>query len=461
MSKTYDLIALGTGTGAKYVAKACRLAGWRVAMVDCLPYGGTCALRGCDPKKALWSVADAFATARALQPAGIEAQSLRLDWPKMMAFKRSFTDPVPDKRETQFGELDIDMFHGTARFVGPSTIAIGDERLEARHVLIATGAEPAPLPIPGAEHLISSTDFLELERLPKSLIIIGGGYIGYEASHTANCAGAKVTVLQRGQPLTNFDPDMVKRLTEKSRDMGIDLHTETPVESVEKTSSGVRVHASHKGESLVFEAEMVLHAAGRVPALDALDLQAADIERDGKGLKLTPQLQSVSNPVVYAAGDAAARRPALTPVAALDAKVVAANLLEGAGREPDYLGVPSIAFTLPPIGRVGMLESEARQAGLCFPVNHGEMGDWQVARHVGERTGAYKVLIEDGSERILGTHLLGPGTIEMLNILALAVRGKLPATAISTSYRSFPPLRPTFSTWLNDVVTAPVSAGIL
>lgn len=134
MNKSYDLVAIGTGTAAKNVAKACRRAGWRVAVADYLPYGGTCALRGCDPKKALWSVANAFATAQRLESAGIEAPGIHLDWTKMMASKRTFADPVPDKREAQFKELGIDRFHGTARFVGPNTIAIGDERLEARHI---------------------------------------------------------------------------------------------------------------------------------------------------------------------------------------------------------------------------------------------------------------------------------------------------------------------------------------
>lgn len=438
MNRSYDLVTIGTGTAAKNVAKACRRAGWRVAVVDYLPYGGTCALRGCDPKKALWSVADAFATAQRLQSAGIETPGMHLDWTKMMAFKRTFTDPVPEKREAQFKELSIDRFHGTARFASPNTIAIGEERLEARHILIAVGAEPAPLPMPGAEHAIASDEFLELERLPKSFITIGGGYIGYEFAHTATRAGAKVTVLQRGRSLTYFDPDMVKHLTHKTREIGVDVHTHTNVEAIEKTPQGVRVHTTHDGNSLVFEAEMAVHAAGRVPALDALGLEAGGVERDGHQLRLTPHLQSVSNPAVYAAGDAAARGAALTPVAAHDAEVVAANLLENANREPSYLGVPSVAFTLPPIGRVGMLESEAQEAGLSFRVNEGEMGDWQVVQHVGEDTGAYKVLIEEGTEKILGAHLVGPGTVEMLNILAFAIREGLPARAVRNFMSAFP-----------------------
>jgi glutathione reductase (NADPH) len=441
MSEPYDLIALGTGTAAKKVALACREAGWRVAIVDCLPFGGTCALRGCDPKKALWSVAQAFSTVESLQAveAGILADELRLDWGRMMAFKRRFTEPVPHKRETQFREHGIDAFHGFARFTGRNTIAIGNEQFEARHILIATGAKSRPLTFAGAEHLTTSDEFLALETLPKSLVMVGGGYIGFEFAHTATRVGAKVTVLQRGdRALTNFEPDLVRRLIDKSRRIGIEVHLATGVEGVERTEQGVRVRASSNGQSRYFEAEMAVHAAGRVPAIDELDLKVAGIERDEQGLRLTPQLQSVSNPAVFAAGDAAARGPALTPVAAHDAEVVAANLLEGAAREPDYAGVPSVAFTIPPIASVGMTEAQATAAGLEFRVNQDEMTHWQVVRHEAEDTAAYKVLIEEGSERILGAHLIGPGTVEVINLLALAIRLGIPARQMRRFTSAFP-----------------------
>lgn len=174
----YDLVAIGTGTAAKNVSHACRKAGWRVAVVDHLPFGGTCALRGCDPKKALWTVAEAYDRARRLGHSGLGgAQALSLNWSEMAAFKRSFTDPVPAKREAFFKDhdIDIDAYHGRAKFVGPNTIAIGEEQLEARHVLIAAGAEPVRLKVAGAEHLMTSDEFFELSDFPESLVLVGGG----------------------------------------------------------------------------------------------------------------------------------------------------------------------------------------------------------------------------------------------------------------------------------------------
>lgn len=364
---------------------------------------------------------------------------MHLDWGRMLAFKRRFTDPVPEKRAAQFKKHGIDAYQGFARFTGRDTVAIDDREFEARHVLIATGAEPRPLPCAGAEHLVTSDEFLSLESLPESLVLVGGGYIGFEFAHTAARVGARVTIVQRRQPLGHFDPDMVQLLVEKSRRVAIDVQTETSVEAVEQTDAGVRVQARHHGEAKHFEAAMAVHAAGRVPALGALDLEAGGVERDEQGLlRLTPGLRSTSNPAVFAAGDAAARGPALTPVAAQDADIVVDNLLEEADRIPDYTGVPSVAFTIPPIGRVGLHEAEARRAGLKFRVNHGDMSDSQVVRHVGEDTGAYKVLIEEESERILGVHLIGPGTIEMLNILAFAVRLGIPATEVKRLMSAFP-----------------------
>jgi glutathione reductase (NADPH) len=441
VTNSYDLVALGTGTAAKKVALACREAGWRVAVVDCRPYGGTCALRGCDPKKALWSVAEAYATARNLMAvdAGLQADAMRLDWSKMMAFKRRFTEPVPAKRERLFREHGIDAYHGVARFVGPNEIAIDGRRIQARHVLIATGAKPRPQCVEGAEHLTTSDEFLALEALPRTVLLVGGGYIGFEFAHTATRAGAKAIVLQRGdRPLKNFEPDLVERLVDKSRRLGIEVHLATCVERVERTSQGVRVTAKREDIEHHFDVDMAVHAAGRVPAIDELDLAAGGVERDKTGLSLTPQLRSVSNPAVFAAGDVVGRGPALTPVAAHDAEIVIANLLEGQSLEPDYTGVPSVAFTMPPIARVGMTEDEAVESGLRFRVNQDEMTDWQVVRHVAEDTAAYKVLIEEGTERILGAHLVGPGTVEVINLFALAIRLGLSTRELRRFTSAFP-----------------------
>lgn len=183
---------------------------------------------------------------------------------------------------------------------------------------------------------------------------------------------------------------------------------------------------------------MVVHAAGRAPALDALDLEAADIATQKGRLNVNEFLQSISNLAVYAAGDAAQQGPPLTPVASHDAKVVAANLLEGNRHKPNYLGVPSVAFTVPPIAAVGMSEEQACKQGLKFRVQRQKASDWYTARRVAGHTYGFKVLVEEPSERILGAHLVGPHADEVSNLFALAIRHALTAESLETTMFAYP-----------------------
>jgi glutathione reductase (NADPH) len=229
MSKIYDLVIVGTGTAAMVAAMRVRAAGWSAAVIDFRPFGGTCALRGCDPKKMLVSGAEAIDFAWRMRGHGV-AGELNIDWPGLIAFKRSFTDSVPAKHEQMYAGKGIETFHGHARFTGRNTMHVDDKVLEGRHFLIAAGAEPVKLGIPGEEYLATSEDFLNLERLPQRIVLVGGGYIAAEFSHIAARAGAKVTILQRGERmLVHFDPDLVGWLMEKFGTIGIDVRTrQTP-----------------------------------------------------------------------------------------------------------------------------------------------------------------------------------------------------------------------------------------
>src|SRR6202171_4234618 len=170
MTDKFDVIAIGTGSAASAVASRCREAGWRVAIVDSRPFGGTCALRGCDPKRVLGGAAEAVDWIRRMKGKGIQAAKLQIDWSELMRFKRSFTEPVPKRREGGFEKAGIAAFHGRARFAGPTTVQVGEETLEGRYVVIAVGEVPADLEIPGTEHLTTSDQFLELHGLPRRLL---------------------------------------------------------------------------------------------------------------------------------------------------------------------------------------------------------------------------------------------------------------------------------------------------
>jgi glutathione reductase (NADPH) len=434
----YDLIIIGTGTAAMVAANHVQAADWRVAVIDFRPFGGTCALRGCDPKKMLVGGARAVDHAKRMRDKGV-AGDAAIDWPELIGFKRTFTDPVPEKHEQRYAKKGIDTYHGTAKFVGPTTLEVDGDRLDAKHVLIAAGAEPIRLGIPGEEHLITNEDFLAMESLPRRIALVGGGYIAAEFSNIAAVAGAEVTVFQRGERmLAHFDPELVGWLMNAFKAHGVDVRTQTNVEGIEKTASGYNVRVSSQGQSETFEVDLVVHSAGRAPALEALDLEAAGIETEKGRLRLNEFLQSTSNPAVYAAGDAAQVGPPLTPVSSHDAKVVAANLLEGNHREPDYRGVPSVAFSLPPIAAVGLTEQQAKERGLKFRMKSQLASDWFTARQAAQPIYGFKVLVDEETDYVLGAHLVGPHADDVINLFALAIRHGVTAEDLKMTMFAYP-----------------------
>ena len=298
MTKKFDVIAIGTGAAASTAAHQCRAAGWQVAVVDSRPFGGTCALRGCDPKKVLVGGAEAVDWARRMKGNGIRAEQLQIDWPELMRFKRTFTDPVPKNSEAGFAKAGIATFHGRARFVGRSTVQVAEEPLEGRYVVIAAGQKPADLRIPGVEHLTTSDQFLELDTLPRRILFIGGGYIAFEFAHLAARVGSQVAIVHRGaRPLSQFDPDLVDQLVAKSRELGIDVQLATEAKGIEKKSGQFFVHGETSGQQRTFETDMVVHAAGRVPEIDDLNLGVAGVEWNERGVKVNEFLQSVSKSI--------------------------------------------------------------------------------------------------------------------------------------------------------------------
>jgi glutathione reductase (NADPH) len=438
MPNNYDVLVIGTGVAASTIIERCHTAGKSVAVIDQRRYGGTCALRGCTPKKVLVHAASVVDAVRRLMNKGLREQTL-IDWTELMAFKRSFTAAVPEKKEQSLRADGIATYHGQARFIEPRMLQVGDEQLQGERIVIASGAEPLELPIDGAEYLSSSSDFLELERLPSRIVFIGGGYIAFEFAHLAARAGAQVTILQRGeQLLKNFDTTLVKALVNYSRALGIAIHANHEVRAVTPENGGLLVHTLGGDGEENFAADLVVHSAGRAPALAALDLKRAGIECDGNHIKLNNYLQSVSNSAVYAAGDAAEQGPPLTPVATIDAQTVASNILKGNCVKPDYSAVPSVVFAIPPLARVGLSESEAREQGFKFRVNARDTSDWFTARHTGESCSAFKTLIEKDSGRLLGAHLLGPRADEVINLFAIAMRSGLTATELREAVLVFP-----------------------
>ncbi|HUX86049.1 MAG TPA: NAD(P)/FAD-dependent oxidoreductase [Chloroflexota bacterium] len=449
--KTYDLVAIGTGAAGSSAAFTCRAAGWEVAIVDMRPYGGTCALRGCDPKKVLVAAEELVDWSHRFRDKAVITGELAIDWSRLIQFKSTFTAPVPEERAKSFAEAGIDAFSGTVRFIDRSTLSVGEQPIAAKHILIAAGAKPRDIPIPGTDLLTTSEQFLDLPKLPQRLVMVGGGYISFEFAHVAARAGAQVTIVHQGtRALEQFDTDLVARLVAATRELGITVLLETSVSAITRNGDHLIVHTeTHAGEKGAITTDAAVHGAGRVPDIDTLDLSAGNVTRTEKGVTVNEYLQSSSNPIVYAAGDAAdSGGLPLTPVAALEGEIAAANLLQPNSRRVAHRGTPSIVFTSPALAAVGLLESTAKERGLAFRTSAGDTSDWYSSRRLAAAPSGFKVLIEDGSDRILGAHILGLGAEELVNAFALSIQLDLTASQLRNVLFAYP----TFSSDLSSMV---------
>lgn len=440
MATTVDVIVIGTGSAAQAVAYKCRESGWSVAVVDSRPFGGTCQLRGCDPKKMLVGVSELVDWSRRMQGKGVSAPALSIEWPEMIRFKRSYTDPGPEENVQAFAKAGILAKEGRAHFVDRTTVEVGGEILVGRYVAIAGGARRATLGIPGEDLLTTSTQFLELDHLPARILFVGGGYIAFEFAHIAARAGAQVRVLHRGsRPLEKFDPDLVGMLVEATRGLGVEVGLNMEVVAIERRGAGFLVRARTPTGDQTFETDMAVHAAGRVPEIDDLNLEAAGVARTPDGVSVNEYLQSVSNSAVYAAGDAVDSGGfPLTPVAGMQGAILASNLIKGNHRTPNYAGIPTVVFTTPPLALVGLTEEAARAEGLRFATNQGDTSEWYTSRRVALRHTGFKTLVEEGTGRILGAHLLGEHADEVINLFGLAIRTGIRASDLKHMVFAYP-----------------------
>jgi glutathione reductase (NADPH) len=431
----FDVLVIGSGTAGQTLAHPIRKAGKTVAVADRRPFGGTCAIRGCQAKKYLVTAAEMVDLTRHMTGNGIGTPAT-IDWPELIRFKKEFTDEVPDNTENDLWEAGIETLHGSVRFTGENSVLVGDVAVAADVIVIATGAKPMPLPIQGAEHLLTSDDFLEMAEMPERVAFIGGGYISMEFAHVAARAGASVTVLEMADRiLGGFDPDLVETLVSASEAEGIQLETGVTVSAISPEDGGFRVETKD-GRS--FSADQVIHGAGRVPEIEDLEPEKGNVEFSRRGVAVNAFMQSVSNPRVYAVGDAADAPPQLATVADMEAEVAADNILNGNRTEADHGHVPSVVFTLPPLASVGMSEDEARENGLSIKVNKGNPANWPSSWRIGQEYAGFKVILEEGTRRILGAHLLCHEAGDMINLFALAIKKGLTADDLKSVLCAYP-----------------------
>ena len=441
----YDLFVIGTGMAGITIAQKCAKSGLRTGISDFRPFGGTCALRGCDPKKILIDVAKAKKDLAKYSGKGLQAEG-RISWPDLMNFKSGFTNPVPENMEKSYRKAGVDTFHDAATFLDENTLQVGDTIIKAKHIVVATGARSKTLSIPGAEHTITSDDFFQLDELPESIVFLGGGYVSFEFAHLAAIAGARVTIIDRGQyPLKHFEKELVKHVLEVSKAHGIEILLNTEASEVCKIDDTYQVVAKSKEGEKIVESQLVVNATGRVPEIDKLNLEKGKVEFGKKGIKVNEYLQSISNPGVYAAGDVAdSQGLPLTPVAVYEGHAVASNILKGNKKAPQYTEMPTVVFTNPPLASVGLSEDQAKAQNIEYTVKSSDASGWFNAYRSQSEVYAFKILIDKEDGTVLGAHVVGPSAEETINLFALAIKGKIPAKTLKKMMYSYP-------SWASDL----------
>ncbi|MFH5803125.1 dihydrolipoyl dehydrogenase family protein [Alienimonas sp. DA493] len=441
--RAYDVAVIGSGPAAGTVVSGLKGSGKTVAAIDRRAFGGTCALRGCNPKKVLLNAAKAVDFARRADGLLVNGGAgVGLDWPRLHAFQESFTEPVPPSRLEQFRDAGADCFAGAARFTGPDTLVVEsypgpadpDDRdweepgvtLRFNQAVIAVGSQPAPLNVPGEEFVIRSDDFLAAADLPGRVVIVGGGYIGLEFAHALLRADREVTIVETGQHLLSpFDAQLSERLADRTRALGARFECRAKLTGIERAADGSFVATAERedGKALRIPCDMVVHGAGRVPAVADLDCDAAGIDWDERGIAVDDRLLSRSHPRAFAAGDCAGLgHPMLTPVAEAHGEAVLRALLTGEPTAPDVEALPSAVFTEPEMAAVGLTVEQAEDRGVPFRLIEEDLGTKGALRKLCEPCAGYRMLLEPNGGTLLGVHLLGPGAAELINLFAVAMR---------------------------------------
>lgn len=438
-TKTYDYFIIGTGPAGQSVASAAAQAGKTVGIADYQPYGGTCPLRGCDPKKVLLAAAKAMNVVDRLKGKGFGARP-SFNWAELQQWKRSFTEKITPGTLKKFEEQGVDSLFGKARFTAPHELEVDGTRVKADHVVIATGETPTPLDFPGADLLLTSDQFLDIDDLPESLIIVGGGYIGSEFAHLATVLGSKVTVIAaEGNLVDKFDRDLNTLMGKAARQRGMTLYFNSKANKIERTEDGQVAVSAEKEDGSTFTviADRAFHCAGRVPNIEGLNLEAAGIDYGKKGIAVNDQL-CTSVRAHYAIGDCNDAGLALTPVATQEAQMLVDNLLHSKDRRIDYYPIPTLAFTIPPIASVGMTAEEAEKSSKKLRINYEETTDWFATKHQNGLVSAHKIIIDETTDTVLGAHLFGPGADELVNLFALAIRAGTTTEALRSMVWGYP-----------------------
>lgn len=440
---TYDLIVIGSGATGQSVALGVRARGWTVAVIDRGRFGGTCPNDGCDAKKPFVNAAAISDLSQRLADRGLAGRS-NVDWGAAAHWSASFSDPVDANTRQRLRDAGIEVIVGEARFVDRTAIAVGDRTLHASKVVIATGSRPRPLDIAGAQLARTTTELMAMTEIPHRVAFVGGGFVSFEFGHALARSGHEVTIVHgEGRPLPGFEPDLVERMIDASRQIGIDVRRGHRVcgLAADQGATAVMV-ADTPAATRALVADLVVHGAGRTPNVDALDLQAAGIAASNQGVLVDDRGRCRGNPDVYAGGDAAdTGQPKLLQVASHAGRVIRADLLGDASPSTGDVRPVAVLFTTPELAGVGLTEEQARAAGHDVKVRTGpDERLWKIHRQRNQSVFRYKTITAADDARILGAWVLGEGAASLVNLVALAMANDLQVDDVRRPLYGYPTL---------------------
>lgn len=422
MNERFDVLVIGGGSGGIAHARRAAEYGARVAVIEAGRLGGTCVNVGCVPKKIMWQTASQAHHFEHAADYGYDVQINAHDWPALKARRDAYVLRLNGLYEKGLDSSDVRYIAGWARFVDAHTVAVGDTQYEAERIVIATGGRPMVPGIPGAEHGITSDGFFELESRPQRVLIAGSGYIAVELAGVLNGLGSDTrVVIRKDSVVRSFDSMLGEQLMEAMQKQGVEVETRAIPAAVEKTDDGLVMH-TEDGRSFG-PVDCLIWAVGREPNTDQLQLENAGVKMDQRGFVPVDKFQQTNVENIFALGDMTGA-PALTPVAIAAGRRMADRLYGGmTGRYLDYKLIPTVVFSHPPIGTIGMTEDEARaEFGDDVKIYTSGFVSMYYALGDNKQRSVMKLVTTGAEERVVGCHIIGDGADEMLQGFAVAIR---------------------------------------
>ncbi|USG63238.1 glutathione-disulfide reductase [Sneathiella marina] len=419
MEFDYDLFVIGAGSGGVRASRISSSLGAKVAIAEEYRVGGTCVIRGCVPKKLLVYASHYSEDFEDAEAYGWTVPKASHSWTKLIENKDREIDRLNGIYHNILANNNVELYQDRATLIDRNTVQVGDKKITAKYILIATGGTPVMPDVPGIEHAISSNEAFHLKEMPKRVIVVGGGYIAVEFAGIFNGLGADVIQLYRGeQILRGFDHDVQNVLAGEIQKKGIDLRTHANPASIEKTASGLTVTLEN-GE--VLETDAIMYATGRKPNTDGIGLENVGVELKANGaVKVTPGSQTnIDN--IYSVGDVT-DRIALTPVAIHEGMAFAETVFGGRPSAADHDNVPSAVFSQPQVGSVGLSEADARAKYGEVDIYKSQFRPMKHTLTGGSEQAFVKLIVDAKTDVVVGAHIIGSDAAEIIQAVGIALK---------------------------------------